>query len=194
MAEWCSQFVLSPAGADHGLQHCSNQINIFLCAVWEKCSCDLDIFVVFAKSHSHCRAHWCSTCQKAVWSLGHVEHVVGYWLPFFTYSLDWAWSAVLVSWITVDGDPQLCAGGENPAFYSMQVLKSSSEALCYRCTGRHRNNLWRVRAALLPLTPGSSQRTIFCSCLILYCTVVFQEIAQMFVADLAANLCLSVLQ
>lgn len=50
MAEWFRRFVLSPAGADHGLQHCSNQINIvLLCAVWEGYSCDLDIFVAFAE-------------------------------------------------------------------------------------------------------------------------------------------------
>lgn len=54
MAGWCGQFVVSPAGADHGLQHCSNQINtILLCGVWERYSCNLDIFVVFAEKSHH---------------------------------------------------------------------------------------------------------------------------------------------
>lgn len=54
MAGWCGQFVVSPAGADHGLQHCSNQINtILLCVVWERYSCNLDIFVVFAEKSHH---------------------------------------------------------------------------------------------------------------------------------------------
>jgi len=47
---WCGQCVLSPVGADDGSQHCSNPVDIILlCAVWERYSCDLDIFVAFAE-------------------------------------------------------------------------------------------------------------------------------------------------
>lgn len=49
-AEWYSQFVLSLTGANHQWHHCSNQVNTaLLSAIWERYSCDLDIFVSSAK-------------------------------------------------------------------------------------------------------------------------------------------------
>lgn len=143
MGEWSlwQQSVVSipsAVGADRGLQHHLNQINIVLLyAAWERDGCD---FLLLTPS-------WLLQCLSEIMCEG-VRRML--WVCIFLLQISAECELLHLSWNTVDGDHQLCAAGECPAFDAMQVPNSSLGILSCGCSGRSRNNSLRVFAAFSP--------------------------------------------